>query len=418
MATGVAIVGAGPYGLSIAAHLRGCGVAHRIFGRPMETWCTQMPKGMHLKSEGFASSLYSPSGGSTLAHYCKANGIAYSDIGRPVALDTFVQYGLAFQKAEVPDLDQRHVSRLEPLASGFRLELEDGASVEAERVIIAVGIHHYAYVPPELASLPMERVSHSSRYADLARFGGQRIVVVGSGASALDCAALLLEAGASVQLVARSRHVRFHSPPGRQPRPLLQRIRAPMSGLGPGWRSRLCTDAPLLFHRMPERFRVEVVRRHLGPAPCWWTKDQVVGKAPFHLGAHVAGAEVKSDELRLDLATETGHKMVSADHVIAATGYQVDLSRLAFLDQGLLRRIGTAAAAPVLSTNFESTVPGLYFVGLAAATSFGPLLRFAFGAGFTARHLSRHLAHRVRRSVRAANRSPISPDIAAPMVDA
>ena len=56
----LAIVGAGPYGLSIAAHLRERGVNFRIFGTPMRTWREQMPRGMLLKSDGFASNLSDP----------------------------------------------------------------------------------------------------------------------------------------------------------------------------------------------------------------------------------------------------------------------------------------------------------------------------------------------------------------------
>src|SRR5580704_12695153 len=94
----VAIIGAGPYGLSIAAHLKACGVDFRIFGSPMHTWTTQMPEGMRLKSEGFASSLYAPDSAFTLRDYCREQCIPYADLGLPVPLETFVAYGLRFQK--------------------------------------------------------------------------------------------------------------------------------------------------------------------------------------------------------------------------------------------------------------------------------------------------------------------------------
>jgi cation diffusion facilitator CzcD-associated flavoprotein CzcO len=61
-----AIIGAGPYGLSIAAHLNACGVRPQVFGRPMSGWRDGMPRGMRLKSDGFASSLSNPSGEFTL----------------------------------------------------------------------------------------------------------------------------------------------------------------------------------------------------------------------------------------------------------------------------------------------------------------------------------------------------------------
>src|SRR5438045_2049672 len=107
--TEIAIIGAGPYGLSLAAHLRAGGRSFRIFGSPMKTWRTQMPEGMHLKSEGFASTLYDPESACTLSQYCRENAVPYADLGRPVALDTFVSYGLEFQKRMVPNLENKSV---------------------------------------------------------------------------------------------------------------------------------------------------------------------------------------------------------------------------------------------------------------------------------------------------------------------
>jgi hypothetical protein len=191
--------------------------------------------------------------------------------------------------------------------------------------------------------------------------------------------------------------VNFHNPPGRLPRPLLERVRYPMTGLGPGWRSLFCTRAPLVFHAMPQRFRLEVVRRHLGPAAGWFIKDLVVNHVAFHLGFTIAAASVQNGRVRLELASRDGaQRTLLTDHVIAGTGYQVDLRRLAFLNAGILAGIRSLDQTPVLSMNFESSVPGLYFVGTTSANSFGPLARFAYGAGFTARRLSKHLARRSR----------------------
>lgn len=394
MGVDVAVVGAGPYGLSIASHLRARGIEHRVFGTPMQTWRTQMPQGMFLKSEGFASSLFEPSGAFTLREYCAGEGLPYADLGLPISRAVFSNYGAAFQRRYVPDLAQVDVVALEALPQGFRLTLSTGEALTALRVVLAVGISHFAHMPSELASLPRSLVSHSSRHTDLGVFAGREMLVLGAGASAMDCAALLARAGASVRLVARAPSIHFHDGPGKLPRPLLERLRAPMSGLGPGWKSRLCTDAPLLFHAMPERFRVLVVSRHLGPAPGWWTRAMVEGKVPFHLGQRVQGVGEAGGRVELALVGADGVRTtLTADHLIAATGYRPDVQRLAFLHPALRARVQIAAHAPVLSRNFESSVPGLYFVGLASANSFGPVARFAFGAGFTARRLARHLGN-------------------------
>ena len=75
--TQVAIIGAGPYGLSIAAHLRSLGIPFRIFGTPVDTWRRHMPAGMSLKSDGFASCLSDPDDKGTLEAYCAERGIPY-----------------------------------------------------------------------------------------------------------------------------------------------------------------------------------------------------------------------------------------------------------------------------------------------------------------------------------------------------
>jgi len=391
--TDVAIIGPGPYGLSLAAHLKARGVEFRIFGKPMDTWRTQMPQDMRLKSEGFASSLYDPDGAFTLGNYCQSTGLPYADLGWPVPRATFASYGLEFQRRFVPELEQKLVTSLFPTSAGFEIGLEGGETAAARRVVVAVGISHFQNIPPALAELSEEFVTHSSRHCTFEQFKGREVVVIGAGASALDVAAALHQAGAAVQVIARDSKIHFHEPPGPMPRPFLDRVQAPMTGLGPGWRSLLCTSAPLVFHKMPQRFRVEVVRRHLGPAAGWFVKEQVVGKVGLHTGLRIGSASVENDRVHLQLNNGDGiPRTVSADHVIAATGYQVDLRRVAFLDSDVWMGIRSLGRAPILSANFESSMPGLYFIGAASANSFGPMMRFAYGAGFTSRRLSKHLA--------------------------
>jgi hypothetical protein len=389
----VAIIGAGPYGLSLAAHLKAAGVGFRIFGSPMEFWLKHMPKGMHLKSEGFASSLYDPGSNFTLEAYCKERGLPYAHIGSPVPLEVFSSYGIEFQKRFVPELEHERVTALKRSPAGFQLALSNGEIVVARRVVVAVGLTHFEYMPPELAALPKEFVTHSARHNAVEHFKGRDVAIVGAGASAIDLAALLHQAGASVQVIARVPALRFHSAPDNVDPSWLDRLRTPVTGIGPGWKLFLCTNLPLLFRQMPQKFRLEKVRRILGPAPCWFTKEQVVGKVGFNLGVTKFEGTVRNGRISLQLTEKSGgKKTITADHVIAATGYRADLRRLPFLDSDILAGIQSVEQTPVLSSNFESTVPNLYFIGLTAANTFGPLLRFAYGAGFAAPRLSRHLA--------------------------
>lgn len=391
-ATDVAIIGAGPYGLSIAAHLRAAGVPLRIFGSPMHSWRCHMPAWMCLKSEGFASSLYEPAGEFTLGAFSAARGLRYRDVGYPVPIADFIQYGLEFQRRFVPDLEHSDITSLRRAGDGFEIRTASGEICTAARVVLAVGISHFGYVPPSLAGLGSGYVTHSSAHHDLGALRGRRVAIIGAGASAVDIAALAHAAGVEVELLARRAAIAFHSPP-QEPRPWLERVLNPRSGLGLGWRSRMCTDAPLLFYRLPLQLRLRAVRNHLGPAPGWFVREQIVGRVPTHLGVELRKAAVEGGRVHLRYARkgETESALV-VDHVIAGTGYRVSLQRLRFLDEPLRQQIRCVEDAPVLSTSFESSVPGLYLVGLASANSFGPLTRFAFGAGFTARRLGAHLA--------------------------
>jgi hypothetical protein len=219
--------------------------------------------------------------------------------------------------------------------------------------------------------------------------------VVGAGASALDLAAELHEAGAAVEIICRQPSVRIHDPPDPRPPSAFARIRSPISPIGNGWKSFLCSYAPLLFRQMPQPFRFAKVREVAGPAGGWFIRERVVGKVPFNVAVEISSAAVEGNRARLELTDKTGtRKTLFADHVIAATGYRVDLRRLTFMDPTLQSEIQAVEHTPVLSSNFESSVPGLYFVGTSAANTFGPLLRFACGARFTARRLSRHLGNR------------------------
>jgi hypothetical protein len=388
----VVVVGAGPYGLSIAAHLRGCGVDHRVFGSPMQTWLEHMPNGMLLKSDGFASNLSEPKNELTLRSYCETIGTPYDDTRVPVKLETFRAYGLAFQQQMVPHLEDRQVDSIDRGPDSYRLHLNDGKSVAARAVILAVGITHFRYVPANLAQLDKDVVSHSSAHTNLEGFRGHNVTVIGGGASAIDLAVLLKDAGADVTLIARKPQLTIHHPPGPNRPNLWETIRRPSSPIGPGWRARIFAEAPSLFRRLPADIRLRTVRKFLGPSAGWPMKERFVDRVPALLGYRIAAASVRSDGVHLRLQGLDGTREYVTEHVIAATGYATDLRRLTFLEESILAKVKTVAETPVLSSDFQSSCPGLYFVGIAAANSFGPVMRFACGAKWTAERLSRTLA--------------------------
>ena len=398
VAVTVAIIGAGPYGLSIAAHLRSMGISYRIFGTPIDTWARHMPAGMLLKSDGFASSLSDPDEKGTLANYCADRGLPYHPTDLPVPLEVFVDYARDFQERFVPDLEDRQVLSVDKSGDKFTLVLDDGETLEADLVVGAMGVTHFGRIPEELSALPEKLVTHSSDHHDLSGFAGREVTVLGGGSSAVDIAVLLHEAGADTSLVARTGQLRFFSPPTGRPRGRWDKLRAPSSGLGPGWRSWLCENAPGLFRFLPGNARVTIVRRHLGPKSGWPMKARLEAGVKVTLNTHLERATEENGRVRLVLRATNGSKReVLTDHVIAATGYWPDVDRLRFLSDRLRSAIRTHVGMAMLNGGFETSVPGFYIVGPAAADSFGPLMRFMVGAEYVAPLVARRLARQSQR---------------------
>ncbi len=387
----VAVIGAGPFGLSIAAHLKARRVRFRIFGRAMETWAQRMPKGMRLKSDGFATTLYDPKRRFTYARYCAQHGIPYADLGVPPTAESFVNYGREFQKALVPNLEDRTVTAIESDDAGHTLKFADGPDCRARFVVVATGIGYFGSLPAALSGLPSRLLTHGSEHHDLSGFRGRKVAVIGAGASAADLAGLLHEAGAETHMLFR-RPIAFGERM-RLPRTLYERIRWPTTVIGPNWRSLFFVKLPLVFHRFPEAKRLKLTRTHLGASPGYFTKEMVLGKVVLHPGVEPTGASPSGEGIELRLVDREGKEhRLQADHVICATGYKPALSRLPFLGEKLRSRIRAVEDTPVLNTWFESSVPGLYFVGALSAPSFGPVVRFACGAEFTAKRVARRLA--------------------------
>jgi thioredoxin reductase len=400
----VAIIGAGPYGLSLAAHLRARGMDFRVFGKAMDSWAAHMPAGMMLKSDGFVSNLSSPAPDTTLKAYCERNAQPYADQGMPIPLQTFLAYAQWFRANQVPDLEERLVATVARSDDGFVLTLDDGESFRARNVVIAAGISAYGVMPAMLSDLPREFISHSFDHRDMSRFKGRDVAVIGAGSSAIDLAEALHEASARPRIVARCETLEFNRVPDAADETFLRWIQAPASGIGRGWKSYFCAHAPLLFHRLPRALKDRAIASHMHPAGGFFMREKIEGVVPTSLGRSLAAAAVTEGRVVLFLKKKGGEVEYRAfDHVIAATGYRPDFGKLSFLAKDLSERAAPGGGSPDVSDVFETKVPGLYAVGLNAMQSFGPLMRFMVGAEFAAPHLAAHLQKTaIKGSVRQA----------------
>ncbi|MEU5532711.1 FAD-dependent oxidoreductase [Streptomyces sp. NPDC020362] len=397
----VVVVGAGPYGLSVAAHLRAAGVPVRIFGEVMGSWRHAMATGMFLKSTPDATDLSAPEPGGRLADFRRVHGESELTELTPIPCDVFVRYGQWFQKRYVGDVEPARVVCVDrgPSSSGFAVRLDDGRQLTAAAVVVATGLNGLAYIPKELLRLGPDGagagalVSHTSHHSDLSRYAGQRIAVVGGGQSALESAALLHEAGAHVQVLVRERRVLWGSVP--QPtRPWPQRLAQPASPLGTGWTLAAVCRAPGGVRRLPASARLLLFRRALGPSGGWWLRDRVEDVVPVRTSSRVTRAEASGSTARLELTWPGGSEVLAVDHVLAATGYRLDIDALAFLAPTLRRHVVCVpgSKAPQLTGAFETSVPGLYVAGSLAAPTFGPMMRFVAGTEYAAARVARDAA--------------------------
>jgi thioredoxin reductase len=381
----VAVIGAGPYGLSAGVHLKAKGIAACVFGEPMEFWANKMPEGMLLRSPRVASNLSDPDRAFTLEAYEAASK---REPCAPLPLDTFVEYGRWFRHQLGSDLDERTVLRVERDKPGFRLTLRDGEEIRSKYVVIATGIGPFKRKPAVFQRLSSRQAIHCYEGRDVRQFTGKRVAVIGAGQSALESAALLHEANAQVEVIARTSHLRWiggHS--------WLHHM-GPISSLlysshdvGPIGISRLVAY-PRLVSRVPLNARDKIRTRAVRSAGAPWLVRRLSG-VEITTGRSVTEAKKLGDEVVLTLDDGSERRV---DHVLLGTGYQVDLSRYDFLPQELTRDIEQFDGYPKLASGFRSSVPGLHFIGATAARSFGPLLYFVAGTEFASRELVSHFS--------------------------
>lgn len=386
----VAILGAGPYGLSAAAHLNTVkGLDVYSFGEPMSFWQRNMPVGMLLRSGWAASHIASPNQSLTLEAFKEAT---YNHFSSPVPLDRFVDYGLWYQRQAVPNLDRRKIVRIESQAKGFGLILDDGETVRAGRVVIAGGISSFAYRPPEFANLPSSLASHTSEHREFQKFTGKQVLVMGSGQSALESAALLHEAGAEVEIVARARHIRWlgglvsrtiHS--GLGPK-LSQLLYAP-TDVGPAGISQIVAR-PDLVRRFPRPAQDWLRKRSIRPAGARWLVARLQN-VPMKLSRRVVSAVPFGERLKVKLDNCSER---TVDHMFLGSGYRVDVAKYQFFSPKLAQSICCFQGYPCLGEGFESSVPGLHILGAPAIWSFGPLMQFVVGTHYSSQALLRRIA--------------------------
>lgn len=379
------ILGAGPYGLAAGAHLRTIrGFEARAFGEPMSFWSSSMPKGMLLRSSWEASHIADPDGALTLDGFRAVNG---NHLSAPVSLERFVDYGLWFHNRAMPRIERKRISSIDKDSADFRVALEDGEEIRTRRVILAAGIAAFAYRPPEFNALPASLFSHTSEHRDLRDFRSRHVVVVGGGQSALETAALLHEAGANVELITRAPQIHWLGWKARlQQLGPISKLFYSWTDVGPAGVSRI-VSAPRLLRQFPRGTQDRLRKRSIRPAGAHWLPERLKD-VRMTFGTRVSSAEEAGGRIHIRL-TDSTHRVL--DHVFLGTGYRVDVSRYSFFSKRILQDLCVTDGFPQLHGGFESSIPGLHFLGATAGHSFGPLMYFVSGTRFASRTLQSYM---------------------------
>jgi FAD-dependent urate hydroxylase len=385
----IAVIGAGPYGLSVAAHLQARGRTPRVFGDPMSFWERRMPRGMLVRSAWGASSISDPRERLSLDAYEAEQPQPFS---RPLPGEEFTRYGQWFQAHAVPDLDERLISAVETHENGFALATADGERLTARRVIVATGLRAFPHRPSQFDELGDDLAVHSIDVTEPARFAGRSVVVIGSGQSAVETAALVHEAGAEVELIARAPRIRWLARGERIRRidPLVRRLLYAPTDVGPAGLSWIVA-MPELFRRFPIKTQERFAYRSIRPAATGWLIDRT---ADVRMTFERQVTEARSNHAGARLTLDDGSTR-EVDRVILGTGYTVDVANEPIIGESIRKHLRLHAGYPVLGAGFESSISGLHFLGAYSAWSFGPIMRFVAGTKFTSRAVTEH-THRAQ----------------------
>lgn len=374
------IVGAGPFGLSVAAQAQHDGLDYLVVGKPMEFWRKHMPAGMFLRSA--CDWHLDPTGVHTIEAFLAEGGQTPADV-EPLSLDFYLAYARWFQEQKGLTVEPRLVERLDRVEGGFQAQMEDGAIIRAGAVVLALGFLHFAHTPADLAALlPPGRYAHTCHLVDFAPLAGKRCLILGGRQSAFESAALLREAGAAhVHLCYRHPTPRFvPSDWGRA-----NRI---VAGLA---------DNPTWFRELSEAEKAEINHwfwtegrlklepwlwpRIDHPNVSLWPENQLAACTPNADGS-------------LEIVLEKGDRLV-VDQVLFATGYKVDMDRVPLLAGGnLLGELATANGYPRLDEHMQTNIPGLFITSMPAVQDFGLFFAFTLSARLSAQLIGRGIRNR------------------------
>lgn len=365
----LAIIGAGPYGLSLAAHAKEAGLQYKVFGYPMDFWKSKMPPKMFIRTLLDYTALSDPLNEYTLKKFESEKNL---NLSYPLPRSIFVNYGMWFIEKTNISIEKKHITYVLKNKHFFELKTEKGDHYQAKNVVVAVGLTNAKYIPSNLSSLPEDLVFHSSDYTDFRKFKNKHVLVIGGGQSAWESAALLHQANAKVELAYR------------RPKRL-----SPDKNMNA---KQLELADKYYYFSLQEK---EKIRKYFErPTVSDFLVPLVEGKVTQRPNTFITQVLVKENNL-LDVTFNDNSNIV-VEHILAATGFRFSVKNLPFLKSMINKIKVNDIGEPIVNENFESTVSHLFFAGPATAYSHGPTFRFIAGVRRTSEVLINHIKSHIK----------------------
>ena len=376
--TKLLIIGAGPFGLSIAAHAKFLGIGHIIAGKPMEFWKNNMPKGMLLRST--CDWHLDTTNVHTIDKFLETGMQNCGDV-EPLSLQFYLEYTGWFIHQKQLNITSLYIDQIDRAEdNSFTAKTSDGIIIHAQYVVVAVGLTHFKHFPGEITRLlPVGRYLHTCELINMELMKNKRVLIAGGRQSAFEWAALLQEAGAEKVHICHR-----HPSPEFKPSDW-------------SWVNILCDkmdDGPAWFRNLSQEEKDAIGKRlwsegRLKIEP--WLKNRVLNeKIKIWPSTNIiACTRLANNELQI---TFDNNQTILVDQIVLATGYKVNINNIPFWGKGnILPALAVQDGFPVLDDHFQTNLPGLFITGIPASRDFGPFFGFTIAARVSARIIGKAL---------------------------
>jgi len=355
---------------------------HVVVGKTMDFWKSNMPEGMYLRSA--CDWHYDPFNEATIERYLETKNLKRADV-EPLALAFYLSYAEWFVKQKGIEILPAWVQQLNYVHNTlpfFEAVLQDGKTLTAKNVVVALGFRYFKHVPEVYSALfPPGRFVHTCDLVNFASLKGKRVLIIGGRQSAFEWAALNNEHGAeAVYLSYRHSTPAFQAADWSWVNPIIEEIVT-----NPAWfRRKTAEEKEQVNRRMWAEGRLK-----LEP----WLAERITKDTIKLLPQSQVTAcqESPNGELEVSLNGST----LAVDQIILATGYKVKVEQIPLLANGnLLAQLETQNGFPSLDEHLQSNIPGLFFTSMCATQDFGPFFAFTAAVRTSARLIGSALGFR------------------------